>query len=161
MVIVLMGVSGCGKTTVGEELARRMTCRFYDGDDYHPKENIEKMASGQPLNDVDRQPWLQKLNQVMLECEASEKDAVLACSALKEKYRRWLSKDVANIKFVYLKGPYELILERMQQREAHYMKPDMLRSQFSALEEPGNALLIDIRAEVAEQVQEICEDLNK
>lgn len=155
-----MGVSGCGKTTVGEHLAKRMACRFYDGDDYHPQENINKMASGQPLNDDDRLPWLQKLNTLMHECEKVNKDAVLACSALKKKYRETLSSNISNIHFVYLTGTYAQILQRMQQREDHYMKPDMLRSQFDALEEPENAMRVDIRTKLDVQVQQICEGLN-
>jgi carbohydrate kinase (thermoresistant glucokinase family) len=144
MVLVLMGVSGCGKTTIGKMLADKLSCTFYDGDDYHPESNIKKMAGGQPLNDSDRLPWLKKLNNILSECNESGRDAVLACSALKKTYRDLISKDIDGLQFVFLKGDFNLINERMQKRKDHYMKADMLRSQFEILEEPDNVVVMDI-----------------
>lgn len=145
MVLVLMGVSGCGKTTIGKMLAEKLSCTFYDGDDYHPESNIKKMAGGQPLNDSDRLPWLKKLNSILSECNESGRDAVLACSALKKAYRNIISKEIDGLEFVFLKGDFDLINERMQKRKDHYMKADMLRSQFETLEEPDNVIVMDIQ----------------
>ncbi len=161
MIVVLMGVSGCGKTTIGLRLADSLSCQFYDGDDYHPEENIKKMTSGQPLNDDDRKPWLEELNRLMAICDKSGKDAVLACSALKRKYRECLAKNIIDMKFVYLKGSYEQILQRMQSREGHYMKADMLRSQFQAFEEPDNAIMVDIDVDPESLTQNVVKELGK
>jgi gluconokinase len=155
VVIVVMGVSGCGKTTIGELLAGKLCCAFYDGDAFHPQSNIEKMASGRPLTDADRMPWLIRLNDLILTHQASKSDAVLACSALKRAYREILRRNTADVCFVYLKGSYELIAGRMRQRDGHYMKVDMLRSQFDTLEEPDDAMVIDINDNPAALVTKI------
>lgn len=155
--IIVMGVSGCGKTTIGEALAAQLGWRFYDGDHYHPPANIAKMASGIPLNDADRAGWLDALAAILREGLAKGESGVMACSALKEKYRRVLRVDAERVKFVYLKGSYELILERMQSRDAHYMKPEMLRSQFEALEEPQGVLTEDVSRPPGEIVRDILE----
>ena len=143
MVIVLMGVSGSGKTTIGRGLADALGWKFYDGDDFHPRANVAKMARGEPLDDDDRAPWLESLRDLIRSCLARGESAVLACSALKRSYREYLLID-ENVGLVYLKGDYELIEERLEGRRGHYMKPKMLDSQFAALEEPERGLTVDI-----------------
>ncbi|PYS80122.1 MAG: gluconate kinase, partial [Acidobacteria bacterium] len=134
MVIILMGVSGSGKTTIGRRLADELGWKFYDGDDFHPRANVEKMAHGVPLDDEDRAPWLESLRDLIRSCLVRGESAVLACSALKRSYRQYLLID-ENVMLVYLKGDYELIEERLEGRSEHFMKPKMLDSQFDALEE--------------------------
>tara|TARA_B100000508_G_scaffold130236_1_gene117403 strand:- start:437 stop:913 length:477 start_codon:yes stop_codon:yes gene_type:complete len=138
-IIIIMGVSGCGKSTVGKLLGNKLGLPFFDGDDFHPEENIQKMSNGIPLSDQDRKPWLLKMHREM---EDWENGAILACSALKESYRKILSKD-RNIQWVYLKGKPETILKRMKSRN-HYMKPEMLQSQLDTLEEPSYGLHLSI-----------------
>lgn len=147
---ILMGVSGCGKTTVGELLAQRLGWDFYDADDFHPAENISKMAGGIPLNDDDRRPWLAALHDLISQCLKEGRHGVLACSALKERYRQDLLKDHPNVQVVYLKGSFDLIRSRISSRSGHYMKPDMLQGQFDALEEPLDALTVSISMPVEE-----------
>lgn len=142
MVIVLMGVSGSGKTTVGRGLARELGWKFYEGDDFHPRSNVEKMARGVALTDEDRAPWLEALRDVIKSCLARGEDAVLACSALKRSYRARLLFD-ERVRLVYLKGDYQLIEERLKRRRGHFMKAEMLDSQFAALEEPRRGLTVD------------------
>ena len=133
---VIMGVSGCGKTTIGEALAAYLGCPFYDGDDFHSPQNVAKMAAGIPLNDGDRAPWLDTLAALIQEHLDREETAVLASSALKKRYRDRLRVD-GRVQFIFLDGDFDLIWERMQARQDHYMKAEMLRSQFDALEAPG------------------------
>jgi len=140
MIIVVMGVSGSGKTTIGEQLAQRLGCRFLDGDDYHPPENVAKMAAGTPLTDADRGPWLEILNRLL----RREANAVLACSALKESYRAILSRDLAACRFVHLRGSIELIRSRLAERQHRYMPASLLESQFATLEPPRDAIDVDI-----------------
>jgi gluconokinase len=149
---ILMGVSGCGKTSVGQKLAERLGWDFYDADDFHPPENIAKMASGIPLSDEDRAPWLETLRALVAFCLQNDRPGVLACSALKERYRQKLLDGNPGAQLVYLKGSYDLIWSRMTQRPGHYMKPEMLKSQFDALEEPRNALIVDISLSVEQIV---------
>jgi gluconokinase len=144
MIVIVMGVSGSGKTTVGELLARDLNWDFGDADDFHPAPNIEKMSLGIPLNDADRIPWLLKLQSAIADWLQAKKNVVLACSALKATYRDLLCGDLVQIKLVYLKGNFELISQRMKQRQNHYMKTDLLSSQFDTLEEPQDAIVIDI-----------------
>jgi gluconokinase len=144
MVVVLMGVSGSGKTTVGTLLAQRTGTVFADADDYHPAANKQKMASGQPLNDEDRQPWLETLNRLLRDWHESGKGGVLACSALKEKYRITLADGMpkGSIEFVLLDGSREMIAERLAQRHHEFMNSKLLDSQFATLEPPSDALRV-------------------
>ncbi len=143
IVFIIMGVSGCGKSTIGKLLASQINIPFFDGDDYHSQSNVEKMSKGNPLNDEDRKGWLQNLNE--LAQEHSHTGAVIACSALKQKYRNHLRDNQSNMQFVYLEGSKEEILERLQQRKNHFMPADLLDSQFETLETPVNALNISIQ----------------
>lgn len=144
--VVVMGVSGSGKTTVGELLAAQMGWPFYDGDKFHTPENVAKMAAGTPLTDADRAGWLAVLAGLIRDGLARGESGVLACSALKEKYRDLLRVDESRVHFVYLRGSFDLIWERMLLRQNHYMKASMLQSQFASLEEPGGVLTCDITA---------------
>ena len=152
---IVMGVSGSGKSSVGQALAERLGWDFYDADDFHPPENVAKMANGSALDDSDRAPWLAALRDLISASLKVDKPGVLACSALKERYRQRLMEGNEGVQIVYLKGSYDLIWSRMEKRTDHYMKPHMLKSQFEALEEPTNALVMDISRSVAEIVQEI------
>ena len=157
--IIVMGVSGCGKTTVGRLLAGRLNWEFYDADNFHPIENITKMANGIPLTDADREPWLDGLRHQISDCLTENRPGVLACSALKQKYRSKLVEGDRDILIVYLRGGFDLIWSRMSQRPDHYMKPNMLHSQFEALEEPADALVVDIGATPGELCEEILSKL--
>ena len=150
---IVMGVSGCGKTSVGQLLAQSLGWDFYDADNFHPPENVSKMASGIPLTDSDRAPWLASLHDLISSSLEADRPGVLACSALKERYRRQLMDDNKGVQLVHLKGSYDLIWSRMETRTDHYMKPHMLKSQFEALEEPVDALTIDIALSIDEMVQ--------
>jgi gluconokinase len=150
-----MGVAGCGKTDVGKLLSQYLGWDFYDADAFHPPENISKMANGIPLNDTDRAPWLAALHDLISDNIKLNQPCVLACSALKERYRQKLLEGNDGVQLVYLKGTYDLIWSRISERQDHYMKPDMLQSQFDALEEPVNALTVDISSSVDEIVREI------
>jgi gluconokinase len=145
MIIVVMGVAGSGKTTVGTKLAKAMKCAFLEGDSLHPQENIDKMSHGTPLTDADRAPWLVAIHARILEASERGLDLVVGCSALKQQYRRLLAKDVP-ITWVYLKGSPALIRARLKHRPSHFMKADMLASQFDALDEPDDALVVDVSA---------------
>ena len=151
--IIVMGVAGCGKTTVGKALAEHLGWDFYDADNFHPPENIAKMANGIPLDDLDRAPWLASLHDLISSCLKRSQPGVLACSALRERYRRQLLEGNEDVQLVYLKGSYDLIWSRMEKRTDHYMKPQMLQSQFDALEEPTNALIVDISMSIDDLVQ--------
>ena len=153
--ILVVGVSGCGKSSVGKMLAERLEWDFYDADDFHPPKNIAKMEKGIPLDDSDRAPWLTFLHDLIAESLKSNKPGVLACSALKERYRQRLLDGNENVQLIYLKGSYELIWPRLSTRRGHYMKPQMLKSQFDALEEPADALTIDISMPVDKIVRKI------
>ena len=159
--IIVMGVAGCGKTTVGRALAEHLGWDFYDADDFHPFENVAKMANGIPLNDLDRVPWLTALHDLISACIREDRPGVLACSALKERYRQQLLEGNERVQIVYLKGSYDLIWSRLAVRRDHYMKPDMLQSQFEALEEPTNALTFDIAMSVADIVRKTLQYMEK
>ena len=156
-----MGVSGSGKTTIGNALSSQLDWSFYDGDDYHPDENIEKMSRGIPLSDEDRLTWLEILSNLLAEKHLAGENLVLACSALKQVYRQKLRSKNRNLIFIYLKGDFELIWQRMRTRQEHYMKPEMLRSQFDILEPPQDALSLDIHRPVPETVQAIIEYISE
>jgi gluconokinase len=154
---IIMGVSGSGKTEVGRSLAQHLGWDFYDADDFHPQANVDKMAAGIPLDDSDRAPWLASLHELISTSLKKDQPAVLACSALKERYRQQLLANNDDVQLVYLKGSYDLIWSRMSARKDHYMKPHMLRSQFETLEEPVHALIVDISKPIKEIVREIWE----
>jgi len=144
VIAVVMGVSGAGKSAIGEALARELGWRFIDADDYHPDANVAKMAAGEPLDDADRWPWLDRVNAIL----RREKDAVLACSALRERYRARLASGIGHIEWVYLKGDFDLIRSRLLQRQHRYMPASLLESQFAALEPPPRAITVDVSADV-------------
>ncbi|MBC8008155.1 MAG: gluconokinase [Prolixibacteraceae bacterium] len=144
MIAILMGVSGAGKTTIGQILSRQLGWPLFDADEFHSAASIEKMRSGIPLDDADRWPWLDRMNTMIRQKEARGESVLLACSALKQVYRDRLSEGAAEIRWIYLKGRFELIRERLETRKGHYMKAGLLESQFAALEEPVDALSIEI-----------------
>ena len=154
MVIVLMGVAGAGKTTVGSLLAHELHWQFADADEFHSPENIAKMSAGIPLTDADRATWLETLRDLVAGWIAKKENAVLACSALKQSYRDILQVD-EQVHFVYLKGDRNLFSQRLLQRHGHYMKPQMLDSQLLTLEPPTNAILVDANATPENIVREI------
>ncbi|WP_424406474.1 gluconokinase [Pasteurella sp. PK-2025] len=159
--IILMGVSSTGKTTVGTEVARRLGIKLIDGDDLHPKANIIKMSQGNPLNDEDRAPWLERIRDAAFSLEQKNEVGIIICSALKKAYRDRI-RDGNEVLFLFLHGAFELVLERMKQRKGHYMKTDMLRSQFETLEVPQadekDVITISIDGSF-EQVVERCVDV--
>jgi len=144
MVIVLMGVAGSGKTTVGRALADALGWPFRDADEFHPLANVEKMSHGIPLTDHDREPWLAAIRAYIDATLARGRSAVVTCSALKERYRRMIVADPARVTLVHLAGDLVLVAERMRARQGHFMKPDMLASQLADLEPPRDALTVDI-----------------
>ena len=151
MIVIVMGVSGSGKTTIGEALAARLGWRYLDADDYHPASNVAKMASGTPLTDADREPWLDQLNSRL----KKQTDAVLACSALKESYRQRLAAGLPEHRIVHLKGSFELLSRRAAQREHRFMPASLLKSQFETLEPPRGAIEVDVAQPVEACVQQI------
>jgi gluconokinase len=154
MVIILMGVSGAGKTTIGRALARELRWTFAEGDDFHSAANVAKMHAGIPLTDEDRAPWLQSLRNAIAGWLAAGENVVLTCSALKASYRAVLLVS-EEVQFVYLRGGFELIAARLASRRGHYMNPNLLRSQFDTLEEPKDTLTIDAGLRVQQIVEEI------
>lgn len=144
MVIVLMGVAGSGKTTVGQNLAAALGWSFRDADEFHPPENVAKMSAGIPLTDADRAPWLAAIRAHIDTCLARDAGSVVTCSALKEAYRRALVADPARVKLVHLTGDPSLLAARIGSRQGHFMKPEMLRSQLATLEPPRDALAVDV-----------------
>lgn len=160
MVVVLMGVSGSGKTTVGRILAERLGWTFLEGDDFHPPGNVEKMRAGVPLTDADRKPWLADLRERIDTAVARDESAVLACSALKHAYRDYLEKhepDPNCVRYVYLHGSEELLRQRLAGRKGHYMNPQLLHSQFDALEAPTDAVRVDVTGtpeEIADRIRQ-------
>lgn len=157
--IIVMGVSGCGKSTVGKVLAKRLAYPFHDGDDYHPQANIDKMRQGHPLTDADRAVWLQTLHDSVL-CQND--GVVLACSALKPAYRNTLTAGLQQPLFVYLKGSFDDIWQRHQHRQGHYFQgQSMLKSQFDTLVEPtgDNVISVSVNLTIAQIVDSVCQRL--
>jgi gluconokinase len=154
MIVVIMGVAGAGKSTVGELLAAHLGCAFLDGDALHSPTNIDKMTRGIPLTDADRAPWLAAIHALIVDSFHFHKDLVIACSALKERYREILAADVV-IVWVYLKGREEVIRTRLLGRHDHFMKARMLASQLADLEEPSDAIVIDVAVPPTVAVQQI------
>lgn len=156
--VIVMGVSGSGKTTIGAALAGRLGWAFADADDYHPAANREKMSRGIPLTDEDRAPWLLTLHELIAEHVRQERPLVLACSALKERYRRTLIGELPGVRVVFAQGSRELIAERMSARQ-HFMPVALLDSQLAALEPPEDALTADIRQPLEEIVRLLAAEL--
>ena len=144
MILILMGPTGCGKSTIGKLLAHQLAWPFIDGDDLHPEANVAKMQSGIPLTDDDRRPWLEALRREIENRMRAGQSVVLACSALKRIYRELLGVDQHSVKTVYLKGTFDLLQRRLAARRGHFMPPELLRSQLDALEVPRNGLTVDI-----------------
>jgi 6-phosphogluconate dehydrogenase len=143
-IIYVMGVSGSGKSTVGKALSLQLDIPFVDGDDFHPPENVAKMSAGQPLDDEDRRGWLREI-QAFAKKQLQREGVVIACSALKQEYREQLMAGIeSQVKWVYLQGDFELILQRMRAREGHFMPEALLQSQFDILEEPAQAIKVSI-----------------
>ena len=157
MVIIIAGVAGTGKTTVGKLLAEKLGLPFYDADDFHPATNRKKMQAGVPLNDEDRRPWLETLSQ-KLQQWASGKGAVLACSALKEDYRQQLMS-VPQLTWIFLNGSFELIAGRLKARGGHFFKVELLESQFATLEMPRYGLHVEVSQSPELIVREILDKL--
>ena len=148
MIVIVMGVTGVGKTSVGQLVAQRAGWPFYDADAFHSTANVEKMRAGIPLTDDDRWPWLDKLNAVLRDVEAKGASAVLACSALKQRYRDRLEQGLTDVRWIYLHASVDLIKSRLEARKGHYMNPALLQSQFDALEPPRESVSIDVDAEL-------------
>jgi gluconokinase len=157
VIVIVIGVSGAGKTTIGKLLAEELGWRFYEADDFHPDDNIEKMRSGHPLTDEDRWPWLDRLREQITHSRAANENAVLACSALKRAYRDELRVS-DDVRFVFLHGDYALIEDQLRRRHGHFMNPALLKSQFADLEEPQpdeGVLTIELGRKPQELVKEI------
>jgi gluconokinase len=157
VILIIFGVSGAGKTTIGRLLAEQLGWRFYEADDFHPRANIEKMHSGRPLTGDDRWPWLQRLREQITCSFAAKENAVLACSALKHAYRERLHVS-DDVRFVFLRGNHALVEKQLRRRRSHFMNPALLKSQFADLEEPQpgeDALTIELGRTPEELVEEI------
>jgi len=155
MIVLVMGVSGSGKTTIGEALAAELGWPYLDADDFHPKANVEKMAAGIPLQDADRWPWLAKINRKLLQLEKQKHSAVVGCSALKQIYRKRLARGIRDFRTVYLKGDFKLIEQRVKARKHRYMPASLLKSQFDTLEAPRQAIVVDVAQPIEEAVAAI------
>jgi gluconokinase len=155
MIVVLMGVSGSGKTTIGQRLAQGLGWRFIEGDESHPPENVKKMAAGIPLEDADRWPWLDALNRRI----RGERNAIVTCSALKESYRQRLLAGIADARVVYLHAPKALIAKRVASRKHKFMPASLLESQFATLEPPTDAIDIDVSSDLEDSIDAIMQAL--
>jgi gluconokinase len=156
-----MGVAGSGKTTLGEALAHRLGWAFVEGDEHHPPANLAKMARGRPLDDADRQPWLEALHGIMAGYAAAGRDLVLACSALKRRYRRILTRDLADTRFVFLHGERAAIADRLERRSGHFMPAALLTRQYADLEPPADALMVPATLPTERQVQQVIAGLGQ
>ena len=159
MIVIVMGVVGAGKTTIGNLLATQLGWEFADADDFHPQSNVEKISKGVPLNDDDREPWLERLRAAILDWIAAHRNVVLACSALKRAYRTRLQAG-PEVRFVYLKGSAAQIADRLRSRHGHFAGESILASQFADLQEPENALTVDISKSAEQIVADIRKALN-
>jgi gluconokinase len=159
MIIAVMGVTGSGKTTIGELLAKRLGCQYIDADDFHSEANKDKMHRGIALTDADRMPWLAAIHEKLMQFNAERRNVVLGCSALKQEYRDILFKNL-DVRLVYLKGSYELIDKRLQSRKGHFADDKILAAQFADLEEPKDAIVVDIHPDPEHILAEICRRLN-
>ena len=159
-VIYIMGVAGSGKTTIGRLLSAKISIPFFDADDFHSSANTKKMQAGLPLTDQDRQPWIERLNELGIE-QSKLNGAIIGCSALKEKYREQLEAGITQCSWIFLQGDYNLIYERMKKRSHHFMPAQLLQSQLESLEIPAAAFTIDIRNEPAEIVNSILQYLKE
>ena len=162
--IILMGVSGSGKTTVGQRLAESLGWPFYDADDFHPPANVERMRQGLALTDEDRRPWLAALARLIAEALADDRSLVLACSALKAAYRAQLKpRDAAAdaVRFVYLRVPLEVAAARLKSRHGHFMPASLVPSQFAALEEPADAIVIDATQSPDQIIEQISRSFDR
>ena len=155
LVLIFMGVAGSGKTTVGKLFAEKAGARFYEGDDFHPPENIAKMRAAIPLTDVDREQWLEALRKIIVGALANSEFSVLTCSALKAKYRDTLAAGDPRVQFVHLTGPSTLIEERLRNRRGHFMPPSLLASQLATLEAPADAPVFSCEKSPSEIVAEL------
>jgi len=158
-VFIVMGVSGSGKSSVAAEAARRTGAAFLDGDFLHPRANILKMAVGLPLSDEDRQPWLAAVNSAAFAMRRSNRISVIVCSALKRRYRDWLRDGNPGIVFIYLQGAADLIEARLSSRSGHFFKPELLRSQFEALEEPAGDECDTRRVDISKSLREVVDEV--
>ena len=155
-----MGVSGTGKSTLGRALSESLAWRFVEGDDFHPRENVEKMSRGEPLNDDDRRPWLDQLNREIEKDHRRGVRSIVACSALKKRYRDWLAHGLEGVQFVFLCGTRDVILDRLRDRRGHFMPPDLLDSQIAALEPPEDAIFVPVKLSTEQQVAEVVRQLS-
>ncbi|GAB7219177.1 gluconokinase [Vibrio comitans] len=154
--IIVMGVCASGKSTIGAQLAQKLGYKFIDGDDLHPRANIQKMASGMPLDDDDRTPWLERIRDAAYSLESKNEHGIIVCSALKKKYRAQIREGNGNVTFLFLDGSMDLIMERMKQRKGHFMKLNMVTSQFEALERPDaepKTIVVNIDCSITEVVE--------
>jgi gluconokinase len=161
LVLIFMGVSGSGKTTVAKLFAEKTGAVFYEGDDFHPPSNIAKMRQGIPLTDEDRKSWLRALKEIIIRSLAKNELAAITCSALKAKYREQLQGDDARVRFVFLAGLRKLIEERLKNRKGHFMPPMLLASQFAILEPPTDALIFQVEQPPEEIVADLIQILNR
>ena len=153
--IIVMGVCASGKTTIGEKIAQRLGAKFIDGDDLHPKANILKMSRGEPLNDDDRKPWLERIRDAAFSLESKNEQGIIVCSALKKSYRDQIRDGNKNVTFLFLDGSFDLIMSRMAARKGHFMKSNMVESQFNTLERPDNeaqVAVVDINTDIDDVV---------
>jgi gluconokinase len=160
MIVAIMGVTGSGKTTEGSLLAKRLGWEYIDADDFHSATNKDKMHRGIPLTDADRMSWLEAIHEKLEQADREHRNLVLGCSALKQAYREKLFRGL-DVRLVYLKGDYQLIAQRLRARKGHFADEHILAAQFADLEEPSDALVVDIHGEPGQIVDEICRRLNR